>query len=407
MRSSIVLRRPVTGYFDKNTLVSAFFPNLIFWGITISVIEFLKLGLFGTESKWSTYTGLSPVSQALIFVVFLLWITFCSYLTITLQPTLIRLYEGYWPNVQPFKILQDKMCSSWEHQWNQKNNRDLKLEEERVELEIKKTEDNTPEKLRGILDKIDKIEEERLKIQYELFYRCPEKKDYENPNRFYVAPMPTELGNVIKAAELYSLIRYNLDATLIWPRLVPLLPKNFVDYLQNSETPLVLMVTLSAFSLIFGIPLSFLIGWISPIWLIWWIPLLVSMISLVLRLYAISTLALISFLIELFLKTNNVQSWPLQIHTFSILLAVTLLISNLSYLTAVQAALDYGDRIRSAFDLYRFKILEGLSLQLPSTLEEELITWDQVCGLIYRNYKVNPQYYRYEKNDNTEDNFPK
>lgn len=395
----------ITGYFDKNTLVSAFFPNLIFWSITISVIESLRLGLFGIEREWSTYIGLSSASQALVFIVFLLWIVFSSYLTVTLQPTLIRLYEGYWPNVQPFKVLQNKMCSSWEVQWNQKNKRDLELEEKRSKLENKKKENNKPEKLKEILDKINEIEEERLKIQYEFFYRYPEKKDYENPNRFYLAPMPTELGNVIKAAEVYSLIRYNLDATLIWPRLIPLLPKDFVEYIQNSETPLILMVTLSAFSLVFGIPLSFLIGWISPIWVIWWIPLLISVFLLFLRLYAISALSLISFLVELLLKANSVQSWPLQFHTFSLLLAATLLISKLSYLIAVNVALDYGDKIRSAFDLYRFKILEGLNLQLPSTLEEELIIWDQVCGLLYRNYKVNSQYYHYVTNDDTKDDF--
>lgn len=397
----------ITGYFDKNTLVSAFFPNLIFWVITISVIEFLRLGLSGTEKEWSLYTSLSSLSQALILILFLLWIAFCSYLTITFQPTLIRLYEGYWPNTLPVKILQDKMCSTWKHQWNQKNNRDIKLEEERGEQENKKKENNTPEELKRILSKINEIEEERLKIQYELFYKYPEKKDPDNPEKFYLAPMPTELGNVIKAAELYSLERYNLDAILIWPRLVPLLPKDFVGYFQNSETPLILMVTLSAFSLIFGIPISFSIGWISPIWFIWWIPLLVSMISLAFRLYIISALALISFLIELLLRTSNVQGWPSQIHTFSILLAVTLLISKLSYLTAVQAALDYGDRIRSAFDLYRFKILKRLNLQFPSTLEEELLIWDQVCGLLYRNYKVNPQYYRYAKKSTTEENCSK
>lgn len=387
----------LTGHFNKNTLVSAVFPNLFFWGITMTVILILRFGSLDIKNGWILYNSFSSVSQILILIIILLWILFWSYITITIQPTLVLLYEGYWPDTQPFKNLKEKMCSSWERRWYQKNDRDLELENSRAEMESQKEGINKPDEVQEILKKIDKINEERLKIQYEIFYRYPEKQDSLDSTRFYPVTMPTELGNVLKAAELYSLNRYHFDAVLLWPRLVPLLPEEFVDYFQYSETSLILMVTLSAFSLLFGIPISLMIMATSPIWLIWWIPLVVFIASLVSRLYIASALALISFFAEFLYNVNYAIDWTLQIHTLSILFAVTLLISKLSYKGAVNRAFDYGDRIRAAIDLYRFKILEGLDLQLPSTLNEERRIWDQVNGLIYRNYEVNPLYYRYAK----------
>jgi hypothetical protein len=387
----------VTGHFNKNTLVSAVFPNLIFWGITAAVIMIQRIGFFDIEMGWTLYDGLSLVSQILILIVILIWILFWSYITITIQPTLVLLYEGYWSDIQPIKTLKEIMCSSWERRWKQKNDRDIDLEKIRIENEIKKEGANRSDELLEIFKKIDEINEERLKIQQELFYRYPEKQDSNNPTRFYPVLMPTEFGNILKAAELYSLNRYHLDTVLIWPKLVPLLPENFIDYFQHSETSLVLMITLSAFSLLFGIPISVMIGCTSPTWLIWWIPLIVFVTSFVSRLYLTSTLALISLLTELIYNVGYVKDWTLQIHILSILFAVTFLISKLAYVVAVNRAFDYGDKIRAAIDLYRFKILEGLNLQLPSTLSEERKIWDQVNGLLYRNYEVNPLYYRYAK----------
>jgi hypothetical protein len=50
--------------------------------------------------------------------------------------------------------------------------------------------------------------------------------------------MATQLGNVLKNAELYPRDRYNIDAVLAWPRLFPLLPEGFTALLTASRAAL-------------------------------------------------------------------------------------------------------------------------------------------------------------------------
>jgi hypothetical protein len=92
-----------------------------------------------------------------------------------------------------------------------------------------------------------------------------------------------------------------------------------------------------------------------------------------------------------------------QLQVFIILATNVLLAARLTYQNAVQAAVAYGEQIKAAFDLYRWKALEGLNLQLPPNLKEERKLWEQVCGLLYRNYSPDFNYYRYVKQTNTKD----
>lgn len=69
----------------------------------------------------------------------------------------------------------------------------------------------------------------------------------------------------------------------------------------------------------------------------------------------------------------------------------------LCYQNAVQAALDYGEKIKAAFDLYRWEVLKQLHLQLPKNFEEERKLWTEVGGLLLRSYVPDSQYYRFSE----------
>jgi hypothetical protein len=66
------------------------------------------------------------------------------------------------------------------------------------------------------------------------------------------------------------------------------------------------------------------------------------------------------------------------------------------YRSAVLASLAYSDRIKAAFDLYRWKLLEELHRQLPTNLEEERCIWREVSTLLYYGYDPNPSYFKYK-----------
>jgi hypothetical protein len=210
--------------------------------------------------------------------------------------------------------------------------------------------------------------------------------------------MPTRLGNVLKASELYSWRRYRLDAVVIWSRLQPCLPAAFADPLQDTKTSFDLMVTLSAFLLLFGLPLSFWIAIKSPGFVPWWAALILALVVLAFRLYIPAVLAGLALFLPLLVAWFwHPASWIIQLQTLTVLLVTLVALFWLCYQNAVQAALDYGEKIKAAFDLYRWEVLKQLHLQLPKNFEEERKLWTEVGGLLLRSYVPDSQYYRFSE----------
>jgi hypothetical protein len=235
--------------------------------------------------------------------------------------------------------------------------------------------------------RMGEIEEQRLRLNHDLFLYYP-------PNRDDI--MPTRLGNVLKSAEMYSQERYHLDAVSIWPRLQPALPKDFADPLEDAKTSLDLMVTLSAFIMLFCLPLSAWLAVKSSVQFPFWIPLILAVTAFLLRFYVPASFAIAAFVLIYF--PANIQSVSIviaKIQIFLTLSAGVLLLALIAYQNAIQAGIAYGEKIKAAFDLYRWKVLEGLHLQLPKDFEKEQKIWEEVCGLLQRGYKPDPQYYRY------------
>jgi len=213
--------------------------------------------------------------------------------------------------------------------------------------------------------------------------------------------MPTRLGNVLKAAEIYPWKRYRLDAVVIWSRLESSLPDAFSTTFQNTKISLDLMITLATCTLFFGLPLSAWIVVHTTMMLPWWLPLILALIALALRLYIFAAIAVFACLAPIFLASPPIALARTQMG--AILLVGIAILFWLCYQNAVQAALAYGEQVKSAFDLYRWKVLESLHLQLPKDFDEERKTWEAVDGLLLRSYQPDARYYRYVQPEKTED----
>jgi hypothetical protein len=415
----------ITGYFDKSTLISAFFPGLIFWGLTLIIVSVLQVGADAALKSWA---GMGIPEQVLVFIAFVAWVMFWSFLTVNFRTMLMQLYEGYWPRVSLWNVFYRWRLAGWRAHWNDLDEQDRSLEEQELALLNLR---NMLNDLRDSLDQIDKQEIEadvatlvdRLEVhlkQLQPFadgdtslpatlpessqktqewwtqhaasflkvagdsagygqlmqaaqkleplvnqcYRVVQRRRNSLYNKLLTMPpgredvMPTMLGNVLKAAEVYPATRYHLDAVLIWSRLQPELPAECSDSLQVAKTSLDLMVTLSASFIVFGIPLTL---WI----LVRWSP------------YLPPWVALITFLLTIGL------SW-------------------ISYLNAVQAGIQYGERIKAAFDLYRWKVLQSLHLKLPENFKQEQQLWEEVCGLLARSYPPDASVYSYVKQEQSD-----
>ncbi len=155
---------------------------------------------------------------------------------------------------------------------------------------------------------------------------------------------PTALGNALTAAEFRAGRWYGLDAPVFWTRLEPLLSGRIATTVTEQRDAMDAAARLSVTAALCVPP---------TVWLLWR------------------------------------SGWWL-------LLAVLLVVvSRLSYLAAVHAAVAYGQYVEAAFDLHRFDLLGALHLPLPADREAELRANDALGELLRQGLPPNPPL-RYE-----------
>jgi hypothetical protein len=179
-------------------------------------------------------------------------------------------------------------------------------------------------------------------IQMELYYNFPSKENLL---------LPTRLGNTIRAAEDYSTEIYGMSSVFWWPRLWPLLPKKVKDEINESLIPLLTLLNLATLLSLFSISCSVYLAWIGL----------------------------------------NFQAF--------IILVAGIGAGLLCYRGAVAQSRSYGEKIRSAIDLYRFRLLKAMHQQLPKNLEEEIGGWNNLFKWLYYSDRgsVTGMNYNYKK----------
>lgn len=164
-------------------------------------------------------------------------------------------------------------------------------------------------------------------LQAELFYGYPKRERL----------MPTRLGNALRAAEDYSKDAYGggMDTVFWWPRLWPLLPEKVQEEVEEALTPMVALLNFT------------------------------------------SLVAIVSIGGSLYLGGLGFQ------REGALVLAGGVVLAFISYRAAVAQAQSYGERIRSAVDLYRFDLLRSLHQPLPETLDDEIALWENLFLWLY------------------------
>jgi hypothetical protein len=132
--------------------------------------------------------------------------------------------------------------------------------------------------------------------------------------------MPTALGNALRASEQTAGRRYGLDSVVMWPRLYPLLSPQMRTVVDDRRDQLDVTAGLSAVASVVVVVTAVLL-WGDG----WWL------------------------------------SVPV----------VAAAVARLSYVSAVSAAVAYGESVHVAFDLHRFDLLRALHLPLPATPAQE------------------------------------
>jgi len=286
-------------YFGRDYLLGVFFPLLIFLGISLALYyEVFQKGAVNAFVGWEK---LSLQTQVLSVLAGFIANTVLSYLIYNFQYIIARLFEGYWPRIRLIKLLRHRRTEYYKRRW-------VFLEEQKQSGKLSDSE-------------IDEIAEEQL-----AFYPPP-----THPDRL----MPTRIGNILRASEIYALDRYGIDSIIVWTRLRPLLPDKALISLQNYNVAIDFMLLMTILSVVFTVI---------------WCPLL-----------AILTNHWVLFLFCAF-------GWPL---------------AWLCYQNAVQRALDFSEELKVIFDLYRQELLKVLNH--PITTGAEQSEWQALRNFFYSN----------------------
>jgi len=292
------------GYFGRDFMLSAFFPLLIFTGASLALFLEITQGLGTVLALWEK---LSALAQVVALLSGLVIVAFLAYLIDNFQYSIMRLFEGYWSHIPLLSLLRNLRVELYKNRWEHLN---------------------ALAQSAGTLTEANEIIAEQL-----AFYPPPNHLD---------KMMPTQIGNILRAAELHAYDRYGIDSTIIWSRLRPLLKSEAIAPLEDKKTTLELMLLMSLLGILF---------------VIIWCPVLA-------------------------IFTNR---WDLFL-----LCALGLPLAWICYQNAVQSALAYGEQVKATFDLYRNDLLKALNHPIPSDTETERKEWLRLSRFFYRNLPIPP-----------------
>jgi hypothetical protein len=277
-----------SGFLDRRFILTAWLPSMLFWVGLLGLIV-AHVGAPVGLGWWVQQAG---EIQVLFIVLAVAWITFFAYLLAAQIAGLIRLYEGYW---------DDLPGGPWLAQHRKAYYRE----------EIKRLSNDGD---RG-------------------YFRI-----YTNylPWDLRDQIMPTRLGNLLKNAELYSFVRYKIDAVLVWPRLYSVLPDRMVQNIGAAKSAMDLMVAIS----ILGIAFALVGGLIALVLLPW--------------------------------------------YAFPACVWGGAAIAWLGYQGLLRQTLPYTQLIKAAFDLHRGTLLKTIGWEQPNSYGEERRRWLQIVHLWYR-----------------------
>jgi hypothetical protein len=167
----------------------------------------------------------------------------------------------------------------------------------------------------------------RNKLMEQLVEEFPDKEELL---------LPTPFGNVLRSFEIYPRVMYGFEAIGGWGRLLAVIPKDYLELIDAARAQVDLWVN-------FG--LVFILLQIEYVWVA-------------------------------FATGTPLAEWV-------VLLFIAL--GTLAPLRATSAAREWGDFVKSAFDVYRFGLLESLGVDIPKNREEEKAMWNKYSqAIIYR-----------------------
>ena len=167
--------------------------------------------------------------------------------------------------------------------------------------------------------------------------------------------LPTRLGNILRASEVYPYDRYGIDALTMWPRLVNFLPEEFNHELEEINNNLVFMLNSS---------LLFLILALSSVFVV------------ILNILRSLRVDLVTFIWQINQWEKAMRHLPLG--TFCLIGGICIVFGVFFYHMGTSVAIEYGYYVRTAYDLYRHKLFDYIVQNTPENEDRAKLTWKEI-----------------------------
>jgi hypothetical protein len=165
---------------------------------------------------------------------------------------------------------------------------------------------------------------ERNRIMRELAERFPDNERWL---------LPTAFGNTLRAFEVYPRKMYGLESIDGWSRILAVVPADYRSLIDNAKAQVDFWVNLGF--------LGFLL------------------------------------LVEYFAAAYYIKA----IHAWWLLGIIAMIILVAPY-RARRVAIEWGDMVKAAFDIHRFKLIESLGIDIPKNREAEKNMWKRYSRAI-------------------------
>ena len=172
-----------------------------------------------------------------------------------------------------------------------------------------------------------KKRDERNKIMKELADHFPDDERWL---------LPTAFGNTLRSFETYPRVMYGFEAIDGWSRILAVVPEDYRTLIDSAKTQVDFWVNLGS----------------------------------------VSFLLLLEYIGVAYYQQTLEAVW------LFVLIVLGLLIAPYR---AKRVAVEWGDLVKSVFDLYRFDLLDSLGIEPPKSHDEERILWINFSqAIIYR-----------------------
>ncbi|MBO3747589.1 hypothetical protein J5X84_16045 [Streptosporangiaceae bacterium NEAU-GS5] len=187
----------VFGTLDKRFVSTVWLPVQAFFGCLLVIV----FSAYGWTRARTTWTALPAGGQVAAAVGYLVAGTLVAYVVAAQISSLIRLYEGYWPDIRP------------------------------LGGRVKRVTEALTQRQR---DRRDRLVADEQHARVALAYPAGDDR-----------VLPTRFGNIMRSAETHPWQRYRLDGVLFWPRLYACLPEAVVTQIGAARSNMEFMLVVS------------------------------------------------------------------------------------------------------------------------------------------------------------------